>query len=199
MNILFLTNEKADNIEDIVDLIKLYGDSVVLHSKYVDLNLIRNKKIDYILSDRYPLIIDSIVLDYMNGRAINTHPSLLPLNRGHQPNFFSILYHTKKGVSIHKIDEGIDTGDIIIQRELSYSDYDTLRTSYSIFRKSIISLLYENWYDILNENIKSEPQESKGNINYKHDFENLFINFPKGWDTSIKEIQDFAKYQKNII
>lgn len=196
MNILFLTNEKADNIDDIADLIKLYGDSVIVHSKRVDINLIRDKNIDYILSDRYPFIINPSVLDYIKGRAINTHPSLLPLNRGHQPNFFSIFYNMKSGVSIHKIDEGIDTGDIIVQRELFYSDYDTLRTSYSIYRKSIISLLYENWYDILNENIKLKSQKNKGNINYKNEFENLFIKFPNGWDTSIKEIKDFSSIKK---
>ena len=46
------------------------------------------------------------------------HISYLPYNRGFYLNFWSFIDNTKKGVTIHYIDEGIDTGDIIFQKEV---------------------------------------------------------------------------------
>ena len=94
MNILFLTNDKASNVDELTDFIKLYGDTVITHHSMIDVDFVKSKKIDYILSDRYSHIIKRDVIDYLNGNAINTHPSLLPLHRGYQPNFFSILLNT---------------------------------------------------------------------------------------------------------
>lgn len=49
---------------------------------------------------------------------VNIHPSLLPVGRGPWPMPISILRGDKKsGVTIHKIAEGFDTGDILLQRE----------------------------------------------------------------------------------
>jgi len=190
MNILFLTNDKASNVDELTDFIKLYGDTVITHHSMIDVDFVKSKKIDYILSDRYSHIIKRDVIDYLNGNAINTHPSLLPLHRGYQPNFFSILLNTKYGVSIHKIDEGLDTGDIVVQKELFYDDNDTLRTSHYIFRKAIVSVLCENWYNILNGNVVPIVQENKGNINYKKDFDILFSKLSNGWDMTIRDIKN---------
>jgi methionyl-tRNA formyltransferase len=49
--------------------------------------------------------------------AINLHPSLLPRYRGPNPYFWqSHQMDLEGGVTIHQIDEGIDTGDILLQR-----------------------------------------------------------------------------------
>ncbi len=49
---------------------------------------------------------------------VNIHPSLLPIGRGSWPMAQSILWrHKLSGVTIHKIAEGFDTGDILLQRE----------------------------------------------------------------------------------
>lgn len=50
---------------------------------------------------------------------INLHPSLLPYYRGMGPQHWPIINgETKTGVTVHYVDEGIDTGDIIIQEEI---------------------------------------------------------------------------------
>ncbi len=51
---------------------------------------------------------------------INLHISFLPWNRGAHPNFWSFYDDTPKGVTIHLIDEGIDTGAIIYQKEITF-------------------------------------------------------------------------------
>ncbi|MFJ7680018.1 methionyl-tRNA formyltransferase [Peribacillus sp. NPDC097198] len=52
--------------------------------------------------------------------SINLHPSLLPAYRGHSPEFWS-YYNTElnPGVTLHFVDEGEDTGDIIYQKRYS--------------------------------------------------------------------------------
>ncbi len=58
---------------------------------------------------------------------VNIHPSLLPVGRGSWPMPQTILKGMKKsGVTIHKIAEGFDTGDILLQREFELTDDETL-------------------------------------------------------------------------
>ncbi len=60
---------------------------------------------------------------------VNIHPSLLPVGRGSWPMPQTILKGIKKsGVTIHKIAEGFDTGDILLQREFELTDKETLET-----------------------------------------------------------------------
>ena len=61
---------------------------------------------------------------------INIHISMLPWNCGADPNFWSWFYATPKGVSIHCIDSGIDTGGLLTQAEIMFPAGETLRTSY---------------------------------------------------------------------
>ena len=192
MNVLFLTNEKADKKEDITDLLELYGESFIEYHNKISLEFVKKNKIDFILSDRYSHIVSSEILSYMKGNAINTHPSLLPLNKGWQPLFFSILNFNKVGVTIHNIDKGIDTGDILLQEEIFTSKEDTLRTLHYICRRTIVYLLSKNWKKIVKREITPLKQNTKGTYFYKKEFEKKFSLLEKGWDSSIKEIQNLS-------
>lgn len=58
---------------------------------------------------------------------VNIHPSLLPVGRGSWPMPQTILKGmTKSGVTVHKIAEGFDTGDIMLQREFQLVKGETL-------------------------------------------------------------------------
>lgn len=61
--------------------------------------------------------------------TVNIHPSLLPVGRGSWPMAQAILWgHKKSGVTIHKIAEGFDTGDILLQREFCIDKDETHQT-----------------------------------------------------------------------
>lgn len=54
---------------------------------------------------------------------INVHPSLLPDYRGMSPQHWPIVNgESKTGITCHYVDEGTDTGDIILQREIPLND-----------------------------------------------------------------------------
>lgn len=60
---------------------------------------------------------------------VNIHPSLLPVGRGSWPMALSILRGDKKsGVTIHKIAEGFDTGDILLQEDFEIAADETHKT-----------------------------------------------------------------------
>lgn len=194
MNILFLTNENADKKEDLTDLLELYGESFIEYYDKISLEYVKKNRIDFILSDRYSHIVKPEVLSYLEGNAINTHPSILPLNKGWQPIFFSVLNHNKVGVSIHLIDEGLDTGDLLLQDEIFTSQEDTLRTLHYVCRRTIVYLLSKNWKKIVNKQITPMKQNFKGTYFYKKEFEKFFNMLEKGWDSNIKEVQNLSKY-----
>ena len=72
---------------------------------------------DWVVSYGYSHIIKQDMIDKAKNPIINLHISYLPFNKGADPNFWSWLENTLKGVTIHQIDKGIDTGDILIQKE----------------------------------------------------------------------------------
>ena len=63
--------------------------------------------------------------------GINYHPSLLPKYRGGSAiNWAIICGETETGVTIHQIDEGVDTGPIILQERVAIDPDDTVKSLY---------------------------------------------------------------------
>ena len=145
---------------------------------------------DYILSYGYRHIIPEVLLDSLDKKIINLHISLLPWNRGADPNLWSFLEDTPKGITLHYIDKGIDTGDILIQREVVFdTEQTTLATSYNSLYKEIESLLFHHWRDIVNK--KLHPQKQPNNLGSYHrlkDKEPFMHLLKEGWNTPVKNI-----------
>ena len=68
---------------------------------------------DFVISFGYRHIIKQEIIDLFPDKIINMHISLLPYNKGADPNLWSYLENSPKGVTIHKIDKGLDTGDML--------------------------------------------------------------------------------------
>ncbi|MCK4706215.1 MAG: dTDP-4-amino-4,6-dideoxyglucose formyltransferase [Gammaproteobacteria bacterium] len=112
-----------------------------------------------------------------NVRCINIHPGYNPCNRGWYPQVFSILNGMTAGVTIHEIDNQLDHGKIIIQKEYKIESWDTSGSAYAKIMKLERELVLENFVSILNNNYIAIAPESEGNVNYKKDFDELnYIN-----------------------
>ncbi len=95
----------------------------------------------------------------MQGQIFNLHISLLPYNREASPNFFSSIENTPKGVTIHQIDEGLDTGPILAQKELFFDESkETFASSYEKLILEIQMLFKENWSSISDKNYQLYAQ-----------------------------------------
>jgi len=90
------------------------------------LEFLDNKHSDIILSINYLFIIESDIINFPKRYAINFHGSLLPKYRGRTPHVWAIINGEKKcGITAHLIDEGCDTGPIIIQQEVEITGDET--------------------------------------------------------------------------
>jgi methionyl-tRNA formyltransferase len=79
------------------------------------------------------------------GGCVNLHPSLLPWNRGAHPNVWSIVDRTPAGVTLHHVDPGVDTGDIIAQRTVPVDPVDTGATLYQRLEAACVDLFADTW------------------------------------------------------
>ena len=74
-------------------------------------------------------IIRSTLLRQYPGRIINIHPSLLPSFRGLKAQKQALDYKVKyTGCTVHFVDSGLDTGEIIDQRVVPVYKNDTVET-----------------------------------------------------------------------
>jgi methionyl-tRNA formyltransferase len=126
-------------------------------------NALSNLNPDLGISVSFGYILRREVLSRFPLGCINLHTSLLPWNRGANPNVWSILDGTPAGVTLHYIDNGVDTGKIIAQDEVSVEPTDTGQTLFAKLEQAALSLFARTWPDILACRITPAPQDtSKG-------------------------------------
>lgn len=78
---------------------------------------------DIICICHFEKIIKNNILKIPKYGCINLHPSILPHYRGLAPQHWPIINGDKEtGITVHFVNEGIDTGDIIIQRKIKIRD-----------------------------------------------------------------------------
>jgi methionyl-tRNA formyltransferase len=193
MNILLLGPYR----KDLIDFLSSFGDKITAAEAPMARDSEWFCKIDFIISYGYRHILKKDILDRFPNKAINLHISLLPWNRGADPNLWSFLEDTPKGVTIHYLDYGIDTGDILAQQEVNYVPEDTLRTSYERLSKTIEELFRQMWPNIRSGKQKSTSQPKGGSYHRLSDRVAFEYLFTKGWDTPIADLIGKAK-RKNI-
>ncbi len=87
------------------------------------INEIRVLSPDLIIVVAYGQILPKEILEIPKYGCVNVHVSLLPKYRGSAPiNWVIINGEEKTGVSTMYMDEGLDTGDIILQKEINLND-----------------------------------------------------------------------------
>ncbi len=107
-----------------------------------------------------------------NVRCVNVHPGFNPYNRGWFPQVFSILNKLPAGATIHEIDEMLDHGNIIAQKNIKIESWDTSITAYEKILDAEMELLDKHLVSILENTYESFPA-AEGNLNLKKDFDAL--------------------------
>jgi len=191
LNILFLGPDKQPQ-NSIINFLLSDGNMVNKYKDELDAERVEKYKYDFLISFGYRYIIRDKILTRFKENALNLHISYLPWNRGSDPNLWSILQNTPKGVTIHQLESGIDKGKILYQKEILFENNDTLKTSYNKLMDEIVILFIANW-----KNIKSKkviPIEQKGSGTYhKSSDKNSYLNLlTNGWDTELKELEGKA-------
>lgn len=184
--ILFLGEENSPSLK----WMRSIGEPVIQTANKIESSLIQKENVVFLVSYGYRHIIRKTILDQFPDRAINLHISLLPWNKGADPNFWSFVDNTPKGVTIHYLDDGIDTGDIIVQQELKFeSSQETLATTYQQLQVAVQDLFQENWESIKNATCSRRPQQAKGSLHKRREKAAYNGMLTKNWDTSIETLR----------
>lgn len=116
---------------------------------------------------------------FKTSRLYNIHFSLLPQYKGMYTSLLPILHGKNySGVTLHKIDRGVDTGDIIAQSKIDISDFSG-QELYKTYLVEGTKLVCDNFKDILDDTCTTNSQPSIQSTYFsKHmvDFSNLEIN-----------------------
>ena len=113
---------------------------------------------DWVVIHGYRRILPASFVTARRGRIVNCHVSLLPWNRGADPNLWSVLEDTPSGVTIHLVDAGVDTGPIVAQREVRIDAEDTLSSSYERLQQSMGALFQDTWPALVSGATTPRPQ-----------------------------------------
>lgn len=90
---------------------------------------LKSKKVDLVCLAGYMRIVGPVLLEHFLGKMINIHPALLPSFPGLHAQKQALDHGVKvSGVTVHFVDEGCDTGPIIIQSAVPVLDNDTEET-----------------------------------------------------------------------
>jgi methionyl-tRNA formyltransferase len=104
-------------------------------------------------------IIDEKVLDSVSAIFINTHAGITPMYRGVHGGYWALASGDPGncGVTVHKVDKGIDTGSIIAQATITPTTKDTFVTYPFLQTASAIPLLIQAVSDALAGNLAELP------------------------------------------
>ena len=99
---------------------------------------------ELIITCAYGQIIPNAILDYPKYKCINTHGSLLPRGRGGAPIQHALIDGDEKtGITLMFMNEKMDKGDILYQKELTILDEDTNTTLFAKLSDLALDMLLE--------------------------------------------------------
>ena len=126
------------------------------------LKLLKEYKIDLVVLAGYLKILSEEIIDAFNNKIINIHPSLLPKYSG--KGFYGEKVHqavlknneSYSGATVHIVDEGIDTGKILMQKKVKVLETD----DYISLSKRILKVEHEILVNVV-------EKFSKGDHNFE--------------------------------
>ena len=127
-----LTRAKEAGIDTAVIEPKAYGSREEFGQAMID--TLNEKNVDLVVLGGYLVILPENLVRAFEGRMINIHPSLIPSHCG--DGYYGLKVHESvlargnkvTGATVHFVDEGTDSGPIILQKAVEVHDDDTPET-----------------------------------------------------------------------
>ncbi len=119
---------------------------------------LKENDIDLVFMLWWPEIVKKDAIQAAKIGWVNLHTSLLPYNRGMHPYYWAIVDGTPFGATLHLINEGIDSGPILFQKELTIDITDTGDSLYKKLIQTCLDLFSESYPKILRFDFKPKPQ-----------------------------------------
>jgi len=130
-------------------------------------------KVDLVVLAGFMRLLGGKFVQKYYGRLMNIHPSLLPAFPGVDAQRQAVEYGVKvSGCTVHFVDEGMDTGPIILQEAVPVKDDDTpeslaeriLAVEHVLYPRAI-KLFCENRLQLVGRHVKIKAEKRDGNEN----------------------------------
>ena len=151
------------------------------------------EEIDLLFSVNYLFIIEKEIIECPRLFSLNIHGSLLPKYRGRTPHVWAIINgETKTGITVHRIDQGVDTGDILLQKEIEITEKNTGADIIEKYSTLYPELINETIKIVLNNKVVfREQDENKATYFGKRTHYDGEIN----WNWSKERIRNWVRAQ----
>jgi len=176
------TNPLPDDLPNFVDEarrrdIKTFEPSNLKDPAFIA--TVHKLKPDLFIAAGYALILSKEVLGIPRLLAANFHASLLPDYRGKHPVFWTLRGGEKwAGLTVHVMDAGIDTGDVIYQVKVRTRRDDTVAALYDRIMDRSVGLVGRLVADAINGRIPRRPQPvNKGSYYSSTSEEDFFLDW----------------------
>lgn len=170
---LFVSNHKGtSHAQELMELANLDSE-LVFHGntfkKSSSIAKMQSLDLDYIFGIHFPYIIPKAILDLPSIGFVNLHPAYLPFNKGWNTPSWAILDKTPYGATLHYMNENIDAGDIIHQKQLDVLPFDTADSLYQRVLKLEEEVFYEAFESLKSLDPPRRKQTQKGTKYSKSD------------------------------
>ena len=158
-------DEKARNGQELIDLSglpaeRIFSGDSLRQSQTID--SLAELGADSGVSVFFGYILRPEILNLFPEGCLNLHPGYLPYGRGSYPNVWNIVENTPAGATLHYMDDGVDTGDIVSQAQIRVLPTDTGASLYKRLEESCIDLFKRSWPAVRQSKAPRTPQETGG-------------------------------------
>jgi methionyl-tRNA formyltransferase len=157
------------------------------------IEIVKGYNCDLFVSMSFNQIFRSDILSIPKLGVINCHAGKLPFYRGRNILNWALINDEKEfGITVHYVDAGIDTGDIIKQNSYPISETDNYNSLLEIAYKECASILYESIKEIqggISNRIKQDTIHSVGFYCGRRGIGDEIIN----WNQSSRMIFNFIR------
>lgn len=156
-------NPIAPSIQEQVKELGIKIESVAIHNSQQVMPMIKDSELDLIVFGG-TRIIRGEILDLPKDGVINSHPGLLPECRGSASPAWSVYHDIPIGSSTHFCDNGIDTGHLLLRREvlvkrgMTYEDlcFETLLLAGILMKEALMAYDEGRWSELRRPQGESE-------------------------------------------
>ncbi len=171
------TRDYASQLHDSLPTIRFFEHSEELweQSEFQDVLLSSNIAVSALFGH----LIPGKIVDFFWPNIFNLHPSLLPLGRGADPIAWAIIEKCRQGVTIHVMEEKLDSGPIVSQSEILVSFGQTAGQIYDMAIEELVRL-FEAFVEEWSKPIKSSPQKGKSTFHSASDLKDIRLKLIQG-------------------
>ena len=124
------------------------------------ISAIKEHEIDWLFIIGWSQIAGQAVLDAPKRGVLGIHPTLLPVGRGRAPIPWAILKGLEQtGVTLFKLDAGVDTGEILAQEILPIAPDETATTLYARVNEAHKTIISNIWQGLVNDTLELQRQD----------------------------------------